>query len=117
MVGVAWLNSIGSGSTTSISDMARPASIVGSSAIALRPCLEPDALTALAGVVQLEQVVLGDDLLGHRDRIGAARPAGRGIGAPLALQEIKRHAWLPGSMAGAAAIVAGRRGRPGGYRP
>ena len=37
MVGVAWLNSIGNGATTSISDWARPASITGSSARALGP--------------------------------------------------------------------------------
>ena len=37
MVGVAWLNSIGSGSTTSISDLASPASIAGSSARAFGP--------------------------------------------------------------------------------
>ena len=37
IVGVAWLNSIGSGSTTSISDWASPTSIVGSSAIASGP--------------------------------------------------------------------------------
>ena len=39
IVGVAWLNSIGSGSTTSISERASPTSIVGSSAIAFGPAL------------------------------------------------------------------------------
>ena len=39
MVGVAWLNSIGSGSTTSISDFPSPASIDGSSAIARGPAV------------------------------------------------------------------------------
>ena len=37
IVGVAWLNSIGSGSTTSISALASPTSIDGSSAIACGP--------------------------------------------------------------------------------
>jgi len=37
MVGVAWLNSMGSGSTTSISAFARPASIEGRSVMACWP--------------------------------------------------------------------------------
>ncbi len=37
IVGVAWLNSIGSGSTISISDLARPWSMRGSSASAFGP--------------------------------------------------------------------------------
>ena len=45
MVGVAWLNSIGSGSTTSISVLARPTSMDGSSTIAWGPvCIRTPSL-------------------------------------------------------------------------
>ncbi len=37
MVGIAWLNSMGSGGTSSISDLARPDSIDGSSAETFEP--------------------------------------------------------------------------------
>ena len=40
IVGVAWLNSIGSGWTTSISLLASPTSIVGSSSSARGPALK-----------------------------------------------------------------------------
>ncbi len=66
IVGVAWLNSIGSGSTTSISEIASPASIPGSSASAFGPDFMRTPSLLLPGVVQLQLVILGDDLLGHR---------------------------------------------------
>ena len=96
IVGVAWLNSIGSGSTTSISLRASPTSIDGSSRTAAGPGLHPDALAALARVVQLELVILGDDLLGHQTRTSlGGRRRGRLGGLSPALQEFERHVVAP----------------------
>ena len=69
-----------------------PASIDGSSASARGPALHADALAALAGVVELELVLLGDDLLGQPGdglRLGAC---GGLVGvAPATLQELEGH--------------------------
>ena len=75
-----------------------------------RTGLQADAVAALAGVVQLELVILGDHLLGQergrrrlRSRIGCG-----GIGIALSLQEIERHVVLPGrGWRGPAVMVAG----------
>ena len=79
----------------------------------LRAGLHPDALAALARVVQLELVVLGDDLLGQRRpsrsaRRGRGATARRGgVGAALALQEIERHVRPPRRSSGSGVMVAG----------
>ena len=85
--GLAWLNSIGSGSMTSISLAARPVSMAGSSAMRARPRLHPDTPAALAGVVELEEILLGGGLLGN----GGGRGRGPVVVPSPALQELERH--------------------------
>ena len=75
--------------------------------------LHPDALAALPRVVQLQLVVLGDDLLGHR-QAGVARRRGRRrcrrLGGTFSLQELEGHVGSPDRTTGSAAMVAGRLG-------
>ena len=93
IAGDASLNSIGSGSTTSISLRASAGQHRRQLGERARTGLQTDALAALAGVVELEDVllgggVLGDDGRGCRHRLVAA----------LALQELERHGTSLGSV-------------------
>jgi hypothetical protein len=69
-----------------------------------RSRLEADALRALPGVVELEDVLLGGGILGH-DRRGRQLH----FGTALALQELERHGTSNGSMP---VILAARGHRP-----
>ena len=78
-----------------------------------RPACRTPSLR-LAGVVELELELLGDDLFGHRrpEPVGAgAARAASGSAVLLALQEIERHGGLPGRASGwdAPVIVAAAR--------
>src|SRR5439155_4537849 len=61
-----------------------------------RPGLHPHALAALARVIQLQLVFLGNGLFGQSRGSGGGRDRGAGLaGGVLALEEIERHGWNP----------------------
>ena len=101
IVGVAWLNSIGQRRDDFDLRAREPGQHAGQLGERLGAGLHPDALAALARVVELQLVVLGDDLLGHRQAGLAGRRrndrGGRRLGvARVSPQELEGHVGLSG---------------------
>ncbi len=107
IVGAASLYSIGRGSTTSISVFARPDQHRRQLGEGARPRLEANALRALPGVVELEDVLLGGGILGHDLRRGQLH-----LGMAFALQELERH----GTSNGLVAANPSSAGTPPAFR-